>query len=156
VYLINKEEDINRDLDTLTRTIALFFFAAYFIVAVIIFIAFPLQDSIKICIVPFLLVLAVLAVLAIKKIHLGFLPIAALILVFGLGLDYIFFMSDRKKGKDKNITRFAVFSSFLTTGISFGLLSLSSFTPVSIFGVTVAVGLIAAFIFAMLLQGKID
>jgi len=115
-----------------------------------------LKDSIKICLVPVLLVLAVLAVLAVKKIHLGFLPIAALILVFGLGLDYIFFMSGRENTKNKNITRFAVFLSFLTTGLSFGLLSLSSFTPVNIFGLTVAAGLIAAFIFAMLLQGKKD
>jgi predicted exporter len=156
VYLINKEEDINRDLDILTRTIVLFFFVAYFIVVAIILIVFPLQDSIKICIVPVLLVLTVLAVLAVKKIHLGFLPIAALILVFGLGLDYILFMSDKKPGKDKNITRFAVFLSFLTTSLSFGILSLSSFTPVNIFGFTVAVGIIAAFIFAMLLQGKTD
>jgi predicted exporter len=50
----------------------------------------------------------------------------------------------------------AVFLSFLTTGFSFGILSLSSFTPVNILGFTVAVGLIAAFIFAMLLQGKVD
>ena len=156
VYLINKAEDINRDLDTLTRTIVVFFFAAYFIVVVIIFLAFPLRDSIKICIVPVLLILAVLAVLAVKKIHLGFLPITALILVFALGLDYIFFMSDKKIGKDRNITRFAVFLSFLTTGLSFGILSLSSFTPVTIIGFTVAVGITAAFMFAMLLQGKID
>jgi hypothetical protein len=156
VYLINKEEDINRDLDILTRTIVLFFFIAYLIIAAIIFVVFPLKDSIKICVVPVLLVLTVLAVLAVKEIHLGFLPIAALVLIFGLGLDYIFFMSDKRTGKDKNITRFAVFLSFLTTALSFGILSLSSFTPVNIFGFTVAVGIIAAFIFAMLLQGKID
>ncbi|MCL1931916.1 MAG: MMPL family transporter [Treponema sp.] len=156
VYLINKEEDINRDLDILTKTIVLSFFAAYFIVVAIIFIVFPLKDSIKISIVPVLFILAVLAVLAVKKIPLGFLPISALILVFGLGLDYIFFMSDRKDGKDKKITRFAVFLSFLTTSLSFGILSLSSFTPVNIFGITVAVGMVAAFVFTMLLQGKIE
>ena len=156
VYLINKEEDMNRDMDILTRTIVAFFFAAYFVVVVIIFIAFPLKDSIKICVVPVVLVLAVLAVLAVKKIHLGFLPIVALILVFGLGLDYIFFMSDKKTGKDKNITRFAVFLSFLTTGLSFGILSFSSFTPVNVIGFTVAVGITTAFISAMLLQGKMD
>jgi predicted exporter len=156
VYLINKEEDINRDLDILTRTIVLFFFIAYLIIAAIIFVVFPLKDSIKICIVPVLFILAVLAVLAVKEIPLGFLPISALILVFGLGLDYIFFMSDRKNGKDKSITRLGVFLSFLTTGLSFGILSLSSFTPVNVFGFTVAVGMIAAFVFTMLLQGKIE
>jgi predicted exporter len=154
VYLINKEEDINHDLNILTRTIVLLFFAVYFIITVIIFIVYPFKDSIKFCIAPFLFVLSVLAVLALKKIPLGFLPIAALILVFTLGMDFMFFMSSKKTGIEKNMVRFAVFLSFLTSGLSFGILTLSNFTPVNIFGFTVAVGLTAAIIITMLLQGK--
>jgi predicted exporter len=100
--------------------------------------------------------LAVLAVLAVKEIPLGFLPISALILVFGLGVDFIIFMSGSKNGEDKNLVRFAVFLSFFTSCLSFGILSFSSFTPVNIFGFTVAAGLIAAFVFTMLLQGTAD
>jgi predicted exporter len=156
VYLINKEEDINSDLDIVTKTIVLLFFIAYFILAVIIFIVYPLKKSIKICITPVLGTLAVLAVLAVRKIPLGFLPISALILVFGLGIDYIIFMSGSKNGKDKKFASFAVLISFFTTVLSFGILSFSSFAPVNIFGFTVAAGLIAAFMFAMLLQGIAD
>jgi predicted exporter len=132
------------------------FFAVYVIIAVIIFIVYPLQDSIKFCIAPFLFVLAVLAVLAVKKIPLGFLPISALILVFTLGMDFMFFMSSKKTGKDKNLVRFAVFLSFITSGLSFGILTLSNFTPVNIFGFTVAVGVTAAIVFTMLLQGRTE
>jgi predicted exporter len=156
VHLINKEEDINRDLDILTRTIVLLFFIAYFIIAVIIFIVYPLKESIKICITPALGILAVLAVLAVKKIPLGFLPISAMILVFGLGADYIIFMSGSKNGKDKKLVRFAVFLSFFTSCLSFGILTFSSFTPVNIFGFTIAVGLATAFIFSILLQRTVD
>jgi hypothetical protein len=54
VYLINKEEDINRELDILTRTIVLLFFIAYFIIAITLFIIYPWKESIKICITPVL------------------------------------------------------------------------------------------------------
>jgi len=153
VYLINKEEDINRNLDILTKNIVLLFFIAYFIIAVIIFIVYPLKESIKICITPVLGILAVLAVMAVKEIPLGFLHISALILVFGLGIDFNIFMSGSKIGKDKKLVRLAVFLSFFTSILSFGILTFSSFTPVNIFGFTVAVGLTAAFIFTMFMQG---
>ena len=156
VFLVNKEEDINDDLDIVTKNIVLLFFIAYIVISVIVFIVYPLKQSIRICITPVLEILAVLAVLAIKKISLGFLPVSAIILVFGLGIDFIIFMSSSKNGKDRKFARFAVFLSFFTSCLSFGVLSFSSFTPVNIFGFTVAVGLTSAFSFAMLLQGKAD
>jgi predicted exporter len=156
VYLINMEEIINHDLDILTRTIVLLFFIAYFIIAITIFTVYPWKESLKICISPVLGILAVLAILAIRDIPLGFLPISALILVFGLGTDFIIFMSGSKNGKEKKLVRFAVFLSFITSGLSFGILTFSNFTPINIFGFTVAVGLAAAFIFTILLQGMVD
>ena len=84
----------------------------------------------------------------------GFFSSAALILVFGLGLDYVFYMVARKKGDLLTLT--AVVLSFLTTILSFGALALSSFVPVHIFGLTVLSGLSVAFISAMLLEGRKD
>ena len=154
VYFINKTKAINADLDTLTKTIILSFLAAYFVVCVLVFIVYPWQDSLKICTVPVFLVLSALAVLATVKIPLGFFSIAALVLVFGLGLDYIIYMSAKKHTEDKNLTRLAVTLSFLTTLLSFGVLALSSFAPAHIFGLTVSAGLVAAFVSAMLLSNK--
>jgi len=153
VYLINKEEDINSDLDFLTKIIVLLFFIAYIIISIIIFIIYPLKKSLIICITPALGILAALAFLALKNISLGFLPISALILVFGLGTDFNIFLSGCKNSKNKKHVRFAVFLSFITSGLSFGILTFSSFAPVNILGFTVAVGLAAAFVFTMLLQG---
>jgi predicted exporter len=154
VYFINKAKDIGRDLDTLTRTMLLFFLAAYLFISVVICAVYPKRDSVKICAIPFILAMTALAVLAVNKIPLGFFSVAALVLVFGLGLDYIFYMIGKKQGEEKPLTSLAVILSFLTTLLSFGALVLSSFTPTHIFGLTVSAGLSAAFIFAMLLQSK--
>jgi len=154
VYFVNKAKDISRDLDTLTRTMLVFFLAAYLIISVVVCAAYPWRDSLKICAVPVLLVLAVLSVLALNKIPLGFFSVAALVLVFGLGLDYIFYMTGTQRGEGKPLTALAVVLSFLTTLLSFGALAFSGFMPVHIFGLTVSAGLGTAFIFAMLLQGK--
>jgi predicted exporter len=152
VYFVNKARDIGRDLDTLTRTMLLFFLAAYIVISIAVCVAYPWRDSLKICALPLLLVLAALSALAVNKIPLGFFSVAALVLVFGLGLDYIFYMTGTKQGKEKSFTSLAVVLSFLTTLLSFGALVLSSFTPTHIFGLTVSAGLSAAFMFAMLLQ----
>jgi predicted exporter len=154
VYFVNKEKDIRRDLNILTGTILLFFLAAYFVVSITVFAVYPRRDSLKICAVPLLLVLSALAALSVNKIPLGFFSVAALVLVFGLGLDYIFYMIGKKHGEDIRLTSLAVVLSFLTTLLSFGALVLSSFTPTHIFGLTVSAGLCAAFIFAMLLQDR--
>lgn len=156
VHFINKTEDINRDLDTLTRTIVLAFFAAWLVISIMICFAYHWRDSLKICAVPVFMVIAALAVLTLNKIPLGFFPIAALILAFGLSLDYVVYMTGARHHESKNITSLAVLLSFLTTILSFGALSFSSFVPVHIFGITVSGGLSAAFISTMLLHGRKD
>jgi predicted exporter len=156
VYFVNKAKDIGHDLDTITKTMLLFFLAAYLAVSVLVCFVYPRRDSLKILEIHLLMVLNALAVLALNGIPLGFFPVAALVLVFGLGLDYIFYMTGRKRDEGKNLTFIAVFLSFLTTLLSFGALAFSSFMPVHIFGLTVSAGLGAAFIFAMLLQAGKD
>jgi len=154
VNFVNMAKDIGRDLDTLTRTLLLLFLAAYALVSVFICFIYSWRDSIRICAVPLSLVLCTWAVLAARGIPMGFFSAAALILVFGLGLDYILYMISRKSGDQLTLT--AVVLSYLTTTLSFGALALSGFIPVHIFGLTVLAGLSVAFISAMLLQGKND
>jgi predicted exporter len=156
VHFINKARDIGRDLDTLTGSMAFIFLAAYIAISVLVRFAYPLHISLRICAVPLFLVLSTLAVLTAAKIPFGFFSAAALVLVFGLGLDFIIYMSGRKTESGYNPTSLAVLISYLTSLLSFGALVLSSFVPVHIFGLTVSVGLSAAFISTMLLAGKRD
>ena len=156
VYYVNKAKDIGNDLDTLTGTMLVFFLAAYLLVSVLIFFVYPWRECLKICLVPLFLVITAMAVLAANRIPLGFFSVAALVLVFGLGLDYIFYMTGKKQGQGRNLTFIGVVLSFLTTILSFGALVLSGFMPVHLFGLTVSAGLSAAFISAMLLQSRDD
>ena len=156
VFFINKAKDIGRDLDTLTGIMLIFFLAAYIVVSILICLVYPWRDSLKICALPLASALVALAAVALSKITPGFFFAAALILVFGLGLDYILYMTGRKHEKEKSLTLLAVLLSFLTTLLSFGALAFSSFMPVHIFGLTVSAGLSAAFIFALLLQNRED
>jgi len=156
VHFINKVGDISRDLDTLTKTMVVFFFAACLVIAVLVFFVYPWRDSLKICSIPVFIILAALTVLTINKVNPAFFPVAAFIPVFGLGLDYIFYMTGKKPAETGRLTFVAVILSFLTTLLSFGALAASSFVPVHEFGLTVSAGLMAAFISAMLLAWRVD
>jgi predicted exporter len=153
VHFVNKSKDIGRDLDALTTTMLLSFLAAFVVISVIICLVYPWPDNLKICIVPLFMVMSAVTALAANGISIGFFSVAALVLVFGLGLDYIFYMVDRKSGR-KDLSLLGVVLSFLTTLLSFGALALSSFMPVHIFGLTVSAGLSAAFISAVFLQSR--
>jgi len=156
VHFINKAGDISRDLDTLTKTMVIFFFAACLVIAVLVFFVYPWRDGLKICAIPVFIILAALTVLTINKVSPAFFPVAAFIPVFGLGLDYIFYMTGKKPAETSRLTLVAVILSFLTTLLSFGALAASSFVPVHEFGLTVSAGLMAAFISAMLLAWRVD
>ena len=154
VHFISKTKDINRDLDTLTKTVLLSFLAAFLALCLIICFVYPWRDSVKICTIPIFCVIAVHAALAATGIPLSFFSVSALVLVFGLGLDYILYMAGGNQQTGKSLSSLAVILSFLTTLLSFGALAFSSFAPVHIFGLTVCAGLCAAFISAMLLGGR--
>ena len=67
-----------------------------------------------------------------------------MLLVIGLGLDYMVFA-----GNSEHSPIFAIAMCYVTTALSFGTLALSSFRPVHIFGVTVMIGITTAFICAL-------
>ena len=91
----------------------------------------------------------VAAVFAIAKIHLEFFSITGIILVFGLGLDYVIYMVEAERRGDTseyaNLEPFAILLSFITTSVSFGALALSSFKPVHLMGLAIFIGLFTAY-----------
>jgi predicted exporter len=156
VFLVNKVEDIGNELDALTKNMLLLFLAAYACIAVMVKLFYSWSKTLRICLVPFLLILVTLAVLVCADIALSFFPAVGLVLVFGLGLDYMFYITENEKSRGiggGDIAIQAVHLSFATTALSFGALALSGFTPVHTFGLTVFAGLSAAYVSAMLLTG---
>ena len=70
-----------------------------------------------------------------------------IVLVFGLGLDYVIYS---RQNKGNALETFAITLSFITTAISFGAIALSSFVPVHVLGLSIFSGLAAAFVCTML------
>lgn len=149
VYFVSKSADVSRDLDKLTKIILLFFIFAYVLMFVMLKFFYNWKQSLKIISVPILIIIVTVAVFAILKINLEFFSVTGLILVFGLGLDYIIYMMESEKqdeSENRFLEPFATMLSFLTTVISFGALALSSFQPVHLIGLAILIGLITAYI----------
>ena len=149
IHFINKMADMARDLDKLTVIIIQFFALAYIIMFVILKFFYSWKQSLKIISIPLLIMLMTAAIFAISNITLEFFSVTGLILVFGLGVDYIIYMvqnENDKALKEKTIEPFATFLSFFTTAISFGALALSSFQPVHLIGLSIFIGLSTAYV----------
>ena len=141
VCFVDKVGDIAFELNRLTK-IMLFLLTAAFAVLILVLAFFYKPKALaKVAAVPLLVLLCEAAVIAAFKIPLGFFAVTGIILVFGLGLDYIIYTVE--SGGDA-VNSLAVLLSFATTALSFGAIALSSFMPVHIFGTVVFFGLVAA------------
>ena len=154
-FFISKSQDISADLDKLTVMVLKFFVVAYILMFIMLKFFYSWKQAFKIISVPFLIILVVVAVFATCKINLEFFSVTGLILVFGLGLDYIIYMMENEKKKNEVaastdstsvLEPFATLVSFVTTIISFGALALSSFKPVHLIGLSIFIGLATAYV----------
>ena len=148
VFFISKSADISRDLDILTLMVLKFFAFAYVLMFFMLKFFYSWKQALKIISVP-VLIIVTLAIFALCKINLEFFSVTGLILVFGLGLDYIIYMMENEKEKEgpgKVLEPFATMLSFITTIISFGALALSSFQPVHLIGLAIVIGLATAYV----------
>ena len=154
VYFENKIKDIGRDLDRLTKTILTLFAIAYVIIVIVLKIFYNWRHTLKIASIPLLIVLVITSIFSARGIPLEFFSITGMILVFGLGLDYVIYMIENEKRSDTSVNArlepFAILLSFLTTAVSFGALALSSFVPVHMLGLSIFLGLTTAFLCTLL------
>ena len=147
IFFVNKVKDISAQLDVLSKTMLGMLALAFVAVIVILLFCYKPRQVLKIALVPVLVMIVTTSVLILAKIHISFFPITALVLVFGLGLDYIIYAVEGS-GEDSKLTGFAILLSFVTTALSFGALAFSNFPPVHTLGLTVFVGLLTAVITA--------
>lgn len=149
IFYVSKMSDISRDMDQLTVMILKFFSVAYVLIFVVLKFFYSWKQSFKIISIPLLIILMVAAIFSLAKIHLEFFSITGIILVLGLGLDYVIYMVEAEKRGDRSdfsrLEPFAILLSFATTSVSFGTLSLSSFRPVHLMGLAIFIGLFTAY-----------
>lgn len=147
VFFQNKVKDISESLDQLTKLIAVMFGMAFLVIVIIMKCFYDWKSTIKIASIPVLSVLVIISVFTASGLKIEFFCITGIILVFGLGLDYVIY---RLENKNNPLETFAITLSFVTTAVSFGALALSSFVPVHVLGLSIFSGLVTAFICALI------
>lgn len=143
IFFMSKVKDIEKELDHLTRISLCFIMASYLLVFPLLFVIYG-RKVLKIALVPVAVILGTLAFVSGIGGGVDFFACSGIVLIFGLGLDYLVYGLENRTGK-------ATLLSFLTTEISFGALALSSFIPAHVFGLTVCVGLALAYILSRLI-----
>ena len=147
IHYMNKAKDVSRGLDDLTRMIFVMFAIAFVIISATMKLFHSWKDTLKIISVPVVSIVAILATFTIAGLHIEFFCMTGIVLVFGLGLDYVIYS---RQNKGNALETFAITLSFITTAISFGAIALSSFVPVHVLGLSIFSGLAAAFVCTML------
>ena len=150
VYFVNKPADIGTELNALTAMMLKLLVGAFAVVLVILCFCYPPRTVARIASIPVLVTLVTVSVLAACHIALGFFSVTGLVLVFGLGLDYIIYAVEGEKVNGA-LNNLAIVVSFATTALSFGALALIPFAPVHTIGLTVFVGLTTACVSALAL-----
>lgn len=115
------------------------------------------RDGLRVVAVPLVSMLVALAVLGWLGELFTLFNLFALLLVMEVGVDYaIFFQmaASGDEGEKRNSTALAVTLSALTTLLAYGLLAACSTAIVHAFGITLAVGILSAFLLAPLVGFK--
>jgi predicted exporter len=154
---VNKTEDISTELDALTVTMFKLLAAAYLVIMLGVFIYYRrITTTLKIAAAPVFITLVSLGLHGLLGLPFSFFTASGLILVLGLGLDYMFYLTeDAAPEQDRTgnaATEQAVVLSYVTTALSFGALLLSSFAPVFLLALAVFPALSAAFVWALLMR----
>ena len=149
VYFVSKIRSLNAGLDSLSKMILMLFLIVSIVIFIVLKFFYTWKQSLKIISVPLLIVLSISAIFSACNIHLEFFSITGMILVFGLGLDYIIYMTENEKrikdGENARLEPFAIALAFFTTAVSFGALALSTFVPVHTIGLSIFIGLVVAY-----------
>jgi predicted exporter len=147
--LINKRNEIEAELTNLSKKIIYMMLAAYAGSLIIFSFVYNFKSSAKILAIPLLASAIAAAVMSLFGFSMSFFAVAGTILTLAIGIDYSLFFSKGKGNRDA--TFFAIFLSMLSTVLSFGLLSFSSFAPVSHLGISVSIGIISCFLLSFFL-----
>ncbi|MBR6084802.1 MAG: MMPL family transporter [Spirochaetales bacterium] len=145
VEYFQTSKDVSRELDKLSALIFRMFLLAFAAIIIVLVILFGWKKGLLMSLAPYTVLTTTIGVMVLLGFKLDFFVAVGLVLIVGLGLDYMVFARSEKNSGSKK----AIFLSFVTTELSFGSLLFSSFRPVHIFGLTVFIGILVAFLCAI-------
>lgn len=152
VFFANLTKDVGTELDSLTKIMLILMAVAMVAILLLLKLWYRLEEILRIGCIPLCIFLVTTATLTLLGIPLGFFSVAALLLVFGTGIDYIIYTLESERENRESSVSLAIFLSYATTAMSFGALALTSFRPVHLFGLTILTGLSAGYICSVLLR----
>lgn len=149
VQLIDKVADISTLMGHY-RLLTLKLLGLALVIALLLFsLSFGLKKATVVVAVPALAAVLTLAILGLVGSPLSLFHALALILIFGIGIDYsLFFASAEQHGK---AVMMAVFMSACSTLLAFGLLAFSQTQAIHYFGLTLSLGIGFTFVLSPLI-----
>ncbi|WP_159084824.1 MMPL family transporter [Dongshaea marina] len=148
ITLISKADDISALFKLYRHRIAWILGGAYLAIALLLLGRYGVRRASILMLPPLLAGLLALGATSLMGETLNLFHMLALMLVLGIGVDYTLFFAEA--GKRPLNTLIAIALSAVTTLLSFGLLALSHTQAVHGFGLTVLVGIGAAFVLSPL------
>ena len=142
VTLVSRIDDISTTLQSYTHRALLLLIITFVIAALVLCIYYKKLHSTILILPPLAAASLVIALLNLMNIEITLFHVFGLFLVLGLGIDYTLFLHEtynRTQGHHHD-TQTAVLLSVITSGLSFGLMSLSSTPMIHAFGMTILVG----------------
>lgn len=143
IQLIDKVGDISNIMGKYRQLTLILLAIAMVIAAVIFSTRFSIKQAVLVVAVPALSAIFTLALLGIMGSPLTLFHALALILVFGIGVDYSLFFAESKQ--QSRGVMMAVFMSACSTILAFGLLAFSSTPAIHNFGLTLLLGIVFTF-----------
>ncbi len=145
---IDNAAEVSRIFGNYRVTAAALLAGAYLLVMLMLTLHFGFRACLGILSAPVIAGMLALGALAALGGPLNLFNVVAVILVLGVGIDFTLFLA--KTRGERSTTMLAITLSMLTTMLSFGLLATSSTHAISAFGLTVLIGIGAAWLLAPL------
>jgi len=145
---INKANEISQIFKTYRQRISILLLLAYMVLFILLLIRYSFKRGLIYFLPPAGACILSLGALGWLGVPLTLFNVLALILILGIGVDYILFFAETKS--NYNSTMLATSLSAIITILSFGLLTFSSTPVIHYFGITVLVGITSAFLLAPL------
>lgn len=110
------------------------------LIASLIFLRYRRLSKLTLLLIPITSIALTFSIFSILSVTVTLFHIMAIFLIIGLGMDYMIFVAELNQNGTHFKTMYAIYLSALTSALSFGLLSFSSLSVVSAFGLTVLIG----------------
>jgi len=153
VYWMETIKEINTNLQDYSIKAIIIIALSYLIITIVLSFLRGIGAALRISLSPVLAVLGTLGIIGIFNQPFNLFSVFGLILTLGIGIDYTIFLHE--SGNRRRHVVQAIILSSISTILSFGVLSLSSFSPVADFGWSVLWGVLLSIFLAPLAVGTI-